>query len=161
MVPKTPTIHGGCTSSGFSRSPAHGRAFPNTSQWCNRERWLRTPVSRTNKNILPECQRRRGTLPPSPSCVVAWNLAGHCWQRWFFGSWFKYYFQFMVFTSSERNLFAFSRLQAIFSSLGRSYIHFWWNLILFSGGPTRPLGISTNGSCLYGRFLGSFKRHQV
>ena len=70
-----------------------------------------------------------------------------------FSSWF--------FTSSERNLFAFSRLEAIFSSPGRSYIHFWWNLILFSGGPTRPLGISTNGSCLYGRFLGSFKRHQV
>ena len=67
----------------------------------------------------------------------------------------------MAFTSSERNWFAFSRLQAIFPSPGRSYVHFWWNPILFSCGPTRPLGISTNSSCLYSRFLGSVKRHQT
>ena len=67
----------------------------------------------------------------------------------------------MAFTSSERNWFAFSRLQAIFPSPGRSYVHLWWNPILFSCGPTRPLGISTNSSCLYSRFLGSVKRHQT
>ena len=79
----------------------------------------------------------------------------------FFGSWFKCQIQIMAFTSSERNWFAFSRLQAIFPSPGRSYVHFWWSPILFSCGPTRPLGISTNSSCLYSRFLGSVKRHQT